>query len=372
MRSLRTLLPLLLLASSVLPAAEVGWKTALAQPDGWYATAAARTLADSVLLYQTPVGGWPKNTDFSDPPTEEFLEDARMDHRAATIDNNATTTPLRFLARVLAAAPDDRTRTAFERGFDYLLAAQYENGGWPQYFPLQKGYYTHITYNDNAMVNVLEFLRQAARGEPPYTFVDEARRNRATAAVAKGIDCILRTQVRDAEGHLTAWCAQHDETTLAPAWARNFEPPTLSGGESVGIVRFLIGIETPSPEVRAAIEGAVNWFSKVKITGLRYETFKDADGKKDRRVVPDPSAPSIWARFYELGTDRPLFMGRDKVVHYALADIERERRVGYGYYTTSPSSLLESQYPKWRKRLEKAAAPVTKATGTKKPAKSKP
>ncbi len=372
MRSLRILLPLLLLAPSALPAAEVGWKTALAQPEAWYATARARALADSVLLYQIPVGGWPKNTDFSTPPTAEFLKDARMDHRAATIDNNATTTPLLYLARVLAAAPDERTRTAFERGFDYLLAAQYENGGWPQYFPLQKGYYTHITYNDNAMVNVLEFLRDASRGEPPYAFVDADRRARAAAAVAKGIDCILRTQVRDADGHLTTWCAQHDETTLAPAWARNFEPPTLSGGESVGIVRFLIGIESPAPEVRAAIEGAVAWFEKVKITGQRYETFKNAEGKKDRRIVPDPAAPPIWARFYELGTDRPLFMGRDKVVRYALAEIERERRAGYSYYVTSPSSLLDSQYPKWRKRLEKTAATVTKTTGPQKPAEAKP
>ena len=362
----------LLLGVPALSAAEVTWKTALVQPVEWYATTAARTLADSVLLYQTPSGGWPKNTDFSDPPTDEFLEDVRMDHRDATIDNNATTTPLRYLARVLSAANDERTRAAFERGFDYLLAAQYENGGWPQYYPLREGYYTRITYNDNAMVNVLEFLRDAARGEPPYSFVNADRRARAAAAVAKGIDCILRTQVRDAQGRLTAWCAQHDETTLAPAWARNFEPPSLSGGESVGITRFLMAVERPSPEVRDAVEGAIAWFEKVKITGLRYEGFKDAEGKKDRRVVPDPAAPPLWARFYELGTDRPLFMGRDKAVHYALAEIERERRAGYSYYTTNARTLLDSHYPRWRKRLEKADALAAKTAEKAKRSASKP
>ena len=339
----------------------VRWPAALRQTAAWYRDAEAGALVDSVLQYQTESGGWPKNTDFSDPPTEEFLEDQRMDHRAATIDNNATTTPLRFLAKRLSAAPDDaRARAAFERGFDYLLAAQYANGGWPQYFPLQKGYYTHITYNDNAMVNVLTLLRDAAKGTAPYGFLDAGRRARAAAAVAKGIDCILRTQVKE-DGRLTVWCAQHDETTLAPAWARNFEPPSLSGGESIGITRFLMEIENPSPEVVAAVEGAVAWFAKVKITGLRYETFTDAEGKKDRRVVPDPSAEPLWARFYELGTDRPIFIGRDKVIRYTFAEIERERRAGYAYYNSNAVSLLESNYPRWKKRLGRGQTVTAKA-----------
>ncbi len=199
--------------------------------------------------------------------------------RANTIDNDATTTPMRFLALMVQATRDIRYRAAFERGVDYLLAAQYPNGGWPQYFPLRKGYYSHITYNDDAMVNVLTVLRAAAAGKPPYDFVDQSRRARSAAAVARGIDCILHTQIRQ-DGKLTAWCAQHDETTLKPASARNFEPPTLSGGESVGIVRFLMEIEQPTPEITAAIKGAVAWFRAVAIHGIRLEEFTGADGKR--------------------------------------------------------------------------------------------
>ncbi len=342
----------LLACAPLLLQAQVNWNRALRQPAAWYSTAEARGMADSVLQYQTESGGWPKNTDFSDPPSDEFLADHAMDHRAATIDNNATTTPLRFLARIVTATGDKKYRAAFEHGFDYVLAAQYPNGGWPQYYPLKKGYYTHITYNDNAMVNVLTLLRDAAKNEPPFAFVDADRRARASSAVAKGIDCILHTQVKE-DGKLTVWCAQHDETTFAPAWARNFEPPSLSGGESVGIVKFLMEIEQPSPEVIAAVDGAVAWFEKVKITGLRYETCKDSEGKKDRRVVPDPEAPVLWARFYELGTDRPIFIGRDKVIRYALAEIERERRAGYGYYNGSAASLLKTNYAGWMKRLHR-------------------
>lgn len=301
---------------------------------------------DSLLAHQTPVGGWPKNTDFSKPPTHPPSD------REATIDNGATTTPLRRLAAAIDASPraEPEHLAAFGRGIDYLLAAQYPNGGWPQFFPLRGGYHDHITYNDDAMVNVLQLLRDIAKGAPPFTFVSEDRRARAAAAVELGIGCLLATQVRR-QGALTAWCAQHDSTTLAPAWARAFEPPSLSGHESVGIVRFLMSIDQPSREVVAAVEGAVAWFEKNRINGLRYERFTDAEGRPDRRVVPDPHAPPLWARFHELDTDRPLFAGRDRILRHSLSEIERERRAGYAYYTTAPAKLLATDLPAWRARL---------------------
>jgi PelA/Pel-15E family pectate lyase len=329
--------------------AAVRWNDINRQPAAWYATAEARTIADSILQYQTEAGGWPKNTDMLQPPSAEFLASDKFDHRAPTIDNNATITQLRYLALVLTAAKDGEPapQAAFDRGFDYLIASQYPGGGWPQYFPLIKGYYTHITYNDNAMVNVLNVLRDVAAGREPYAFVAAPRRAQAAAAVAKGLDCILRTQVKQ-DGRLTVWCAQHDETTLAPAWARNFEPPTLSGSESVGIVRFLMGVEHPSPEIIVAVEGAVQWFGAVRIHGLRTDDTPGSDGKKDRHAVVDPAAPALWARFYELGTNKPVFTGRDKVIKYDFNEIERERRAGYAYFGDWPANLLEKDYPRWR------------------------
>ncbi len=347
---LRLLLPVLAGAGTMAGAsatAAVRWNEINRQPAAWYAGDEARAIAASVVQYQTQPGGWTKNTDMTQPPSAAFLADTRFDHRDATIDNGATTTQVRYLAPVLTARDDPARRAAFERGFDYLLAAQYPNGGWPQYFPLREGYYTHITYNDNAMVSVLAILRETAQGKAPFAFVDEARRAKAAAAVAKGIACILRTQVKQA-GRLTAWCAQHDETTFAPAPARNFEPVSLSGSESVGLTRFLMGVEEPAPEVIAAVEGAVAWFQAVAIKGLRVEVVTGADGKRDRRAVADPAAPPIWARFYELGTNRPIFIGRDKVIRYDYNEIEQERRAGYGYLGDWPANLLAKDYPRWR------------------------
>jgi PelA/Pel-15E family pectate lyase len=350
---LRVALTVLACAPALLPAqTEVRWNNALRQPDAWYATPAAAELTASVLRYQMPSGGWPKNTDFSRPPSGQFLANIAAGKDDATIDNKGTTVPLRFLARVITARspePDPALVATFLRGFDYLLDSQYSSGGWPQFYPLRKGYYTHITYNDGAMINVLDLLREAAQARPPFAFVDEARRTRAAAAVERGIACILRTQVRQNDT-LTAWCAQHDETTFEPAWARNFEPPSLSGAESVGVASFLLGIENPSPEVIAAVEGAAAWFAKVRIPDLRFESFTDADGLHDRRTIPDPDGPGLWARFYELQTDRPLFLGRDKSFHYDYLQVERERRSGYVYYGTWPADFLAKDYPKWRQQ----------------------
>lgn len=331
--------------------AAVSWNAILRQPPEWYATAEARAVAASMIQYQTPAGGWSKNTDMTAPPSAEFLAETKFDHRAPTIDNGATSTQLVLLAHVIAAGGDAALRTSFERGFDYVLAAQYNNGGWPQYFPVIEGYYTHITYNDDAMANVLRLLRDAAAGKAPYGFVDAARRERAASAVKKGVACILRTQVRQA-GKLTAWCAQHDEKTFAPAWARNFEPPSLSGNESAGLTRFLMSLPNPSPEIIAAVDGAIAWFESVKVHGLRVDSTPGADGKRDRHTVADPQASVLWARFYELGTNRPIYIGRDRVIRYDFNEIERERRVGYAYLGTWPSTLLEKEYPQWKTALK--------------------
>jgi PelA/Pel-15E family pectate lyase len=327
----------------------------LRQKPAWYASDEARAVADSVLRYQSSVGAWPKNTDLLTPATPEALAAVEKGGKANTIDNGATTLPIRFLARMVVATDVASYRDAVLRGVDYLLASQYANGGFPQFYPLRKGYYAHITYNDGAMINALELLRDIALAREPLAFIDAERRARAADAVARGLDCILKTQVVQ-DGKLTVWCAQHDEVTLAPAWARKYEPPSLSGAESVGIVRFLMAIERPSPEVIASIEGAVAWFRAVSISGQRLDYVRRGDGRNERVLVADPAAPPLWARFYELGTNRALYMDRDSEPVYDFAQIDYERRSGYNYHTTAPGDLLERDYPAWRAKHAPAEA----------------
>jgi PelA/Pel-15E family pectate lyase len=339
-------------------AAKVEWREINRQPAAWYATDEARAIASSVRQYQTESGGWTKNQDMTAPPDAAFLASTAMDHRAPTIDNGATTTQIRFLATVVSASPADTdSRAAALRGLEYLLKAQYDNGGWPQYYPLQPGYYTHITFNDDAMVHVLDVLRDVAEGRAPYTWAEPGLRVRAAAAVEKGIACILRCQIVVA-GKKTAWCAQHDEITFEPVPARAYEHVSLSGSESVGIVRFLMGVKNPSPEIVAAVEDSVAWLESAKLTGIRLDTpvAPELPHGHDRVIVADPSAPPLWARFYEIGTNRPIFGGRDTVVRYSLAEVEPERRGGYRWYLDDPAELLSRDYPRWKQKLAKQAA----------------
>lgn len=319
----------------------------LKKPSVWFASVQAREAADAVLTYQSEHGAWPKNWNLLEPATDAVLEQLEAKGHCNTIDNGATILPMRFLAKVYEATTTPRDAEAFERGLGYLLKSQYENGGFPQFFPLRGDrYYSQITYNDNAMIRVLELLKSVAEREAPYDFVDEVLRVSVEEALNRGIDCILNTQIWQ-DGQLTAWCAQHDRETLEPAWARAYEPPSLSGFESVGIVRFLMSLEEPSPQVKEAVRGAVEWLRTVAIHGKRLEKIRQPDGRLERVLISDPEAPLLWARFYELETHRPIFLDRDSVVRYDYAEIGYERRSGYSFFGTWAQNLLEKEYPRW-------------------------
>ncbi len=345
---------LLVLMGVPASAAPFVWKGSLPKDPAWTTSAEARALAENLLLYQLPCGGWPKDTDMARPlSAAEKTALAKRTDTEATIDNGATTGEIRALAAIHGATGEPRFRAAAEKGIAYLLAAQYANGGWPQYFPLRDGYYRRITFNDQAMVRTLEVLDDVAAGRSPFGWTEAAVRTRAADAVRRGVECILRCQIVTA-GVRTAWGAQHDEVTFAPAAARAFEPVSLASAESVGIIRFLLRNERPTPEIVAAVNAAVAWLSAVRIDGAVWETVEAPNLPKgrDRVFRRDPAAGPLWARFYEIGTNRPIFIGRDRVIHYAVAEIEHERRIGYAWYNDNARSLLEREFPRWQKRVQ--------------------
>lgn len=331
----------------------ISWTDILKQRLAWYESAEAVRIADNVLLYQRDTGGWPKNIDMARLLAGREVA-ALVEQKQETdsnIDNGATYTQLTFLAKVYQGKKLERHKQSFLKGLDYLLKAQYDNGGWPQYSPILEGYYAHITFNDGAMIGVMELLQDIAQKKPSYVFVDESRRSRAAQAVQKGIALILKTQIM-VKGQRTVWCAQHDEVTLAPAPARTFEPISLVSAESVGIVRFLMSLNQPNQQVIDAVESAVNWFRTSGIPGIRWirQPDKARPGRFYSFVVQDENAELIWARFYEIGTNRGIFVGRDGVIKYRVEEIEEERRNGYRWYVDDPAQLLNKDYPAWLKK----------------------
>jgi PelA/Pel-15E family pectate lyase len=340
-----TLLLLALLAMLPRLAADDSARRYLGKADAWFASKEAKKVADIILSYQADAGGWPKNTDTISKPY-----DGDRSKLQPSFDNKGTVDELRFMARMVNATQAPAYRQSFDRGLAYVLKAQYPNGGWPQFFPLRKGYYDRITFNDGAMVRVLEFVREVGRDDR-YAFLDAKTRESCRQAFERGIACILKCQII-VEGKPAVWCAQHDEKTFAPAKARSYELASFSGSESVGIVRLLMSLEEPSPAVRTSIEGAVTWFEAHRIKGQRLETTKTKLGGKDLVMVPDSKAPDLWARFYDLKTGAPYVCDRDGIPKPRLADIGHERRNGYSWFGEYARDLLAKDYPAWKKKVK--------------------
>jgi pectate lyase len=315
------------------------------EPDDWYRSEEGIRIANNILSWQSSHGSWPKNTNTT---TEPYTGDPNT--IKGTFDNSATTNEIQFLSRAFQATRDQRYHQAVLRGIDHILKAQYPTGGWPQYYPPGKHYNRHITFNDGCMVRLMMLLREVATS-PDFDFIDADRRKAAQQSFDRGLQCILKCQIV-VNGKLTVWCAQHDELDYSPRPGRTYELASLSGSESIGILHLLMTLDNPSPEVIRAIEAGAKWFESARLTGIR---FVRENG--DRFVVNDPNALPIWARFYEIETNRPIFSGRDGVKKYSLAEIEQERRAGYGWYGYWGQFVAED-YAKWKqKQIAPTATP---------------
>jgi PelA/Pel-15E family pectate lyase len=337
------------------PISQMSWKeVATGMPDEWYGSAESINVAENILLYQRDAGGWPKNTAFHKSLNE--AEKAKINdekgNNDAIFDNGATTTEMKFMARMYNKTKNEVYKASFINGLNFILGAQYENGGWPMFFPLRKGYYTHITFNDNAIVNILEMLRDISGKKPLYAFIatDDVV-SRTKNAWDKGINCILKTQIV-VKGVPTVWCAQHDEKTFLPAKARSYELPSFSGAESKGIIKLLMGIPDPSPAIVSSVKGAIEWLDTHRMKNTRWENFTNTEGKKDRRIITDPKAGDMWARFYDLETELPYVCDRDGIKKKTLEEIGHERRNGYDWYTDSPKEVLD-KYSAWKAKWVK-------------------
>jgi pectate lyase len=332
----------LLIAVFAMPsasAAKPNWKSLNAMPSAWFKSPDGQKILTNVLSHQANAGDWPKNTDTT--ATEYKGDRTKL---IGTFDNGATVQEIRFLAHAYQATHESTILTIINKSIDHILKAQYQNGGWPQSFPLQNGYRNYITFNDDTVVHLIDLLREAYR-DPLFSFLDPGRRDRCRAAFDRGIECILATQIK-VDGKLTVWCAQHDEVTLKPRNARSFELAALSGGESASILMLLMSLDSPSPSVIEAIEAGVTWFEKSKIIGL-----KQTEVNGDKVMIADPSAHPIWARFYKLEDNRPFFAGRDGVMKFSITEIEPERRNGYAWYGTWGEKVI-NQYAKWHLTIQ--------------------
>lgn len=309
--------------------------------DAWFNSPEGLEKVRNVLSWQTPQGTWPKNVDTS---KSAYTEDTGKLH--GIFDNGATISEMRFLARAYNAIKDEKCKQAFIKGLDLILKAQYPSGGWPQSYPPDDQYHRYITFNDGAMTRIMEKLRDILYMQDIYGFVDVQHQKAVNVAFDKGMDCILQCQIK-VNGKLTVWCAQHDPVDYSPKEGRSYELVSLSGSESAGIARFLMSLDNPTPQMKESIESAVQWFDASQVKGIRVIRKDDS-----RSAVQDPNAETLWARFYEIETNKPIFSDRDGIKKYDFNEVGPGRRRGYAWYGDWGEQVAKD-YQKWLKKQQK-------------------
>jgi PelA/Pel-15E family pectate lyase len=320
------------------------------QPDEWF-TADGKTIVENVLTWQNLNGGWWKHYEVTEANKEPVGANGKKSGHDSGFDNGATYSELRIVARAFRVTKDAKYKDSFDRGLKFTLDAQYPNGGWPQRLPIRGNYSHQITFNDDAMTNVMWLLNDIVDKKPDFAFVSDDDRARCKAAFDRGVQCILACQIK-VNGKLTAWCQQHDSVTLAPTNARAYELPSICSFESAGIVTLLMSIDNPDPKIRESVDAAMAWFDSSKIIGKHWERVRKPGASKVSDVIfaDDPNAPPVWARYYDLETNKPFFCDRDGVKRDSLDEIGKERRLGYAWYNYRPNDAIAA-YAEWKKHV---------------------
>ncbi|MBR1994897.1 MAG: pectate lyase [Alistipes sp.] len=310
-----------------------------------------RAIADNLIAYQNEDGGWPKNIDWLLVLDTDSVKRSMSAYEGrSTFDNRNIHPQIDYLARVYQITGEERYRASVARAIEYTLNTQYPNGSWIGWED------EAIAFNDGIIDGILRNWKDVLDGASHYDWIDAQTRERIRQSWDAGLQLILDTQYRR-HGERTVWSQQCDQQTLQPVGARTYELPALTANESADIVLFLMSIEKPSAEIIEAVEAAVAWFEKTKIEGKRIETISMPEGnpedraiKYDRRMVDDPAAEPLWARFYELEDDTIFLCNRDGIKVYSLDKVWPERRIGYSWYGTWGNEVLQA-YPAWKASL---------------------
>lgn len=302
-----------------------------------YYLQAARETAECLIRGQLQSGGWYVSIDLDqaarrkiayrdDPPAGKAEKLANR----STLDDDKTQSCIKFLMRLDEATSfrDAKLHEATLYALDALVKVQFPNGAWPQQFsgppdpaefPVVKASYpkewsrtfpgdhyaSHYTFNDGSIADVVNVMLEASHiyAEPRYR-----------QSAERAGDFILLAQLPEPQ---PAWAQQYD-AEMHPAWARKFEPPSITGGESQGIIQVLLDLYSHTGEKRF-LEPIPRALAYLKRSQL-------ADGKL--------------ARFYELQTNKPLYFTKDYVLTYSDADVPTH----YGFKVSSKWESLRQRY----------------------------
>ena len=256
-----------------------------------------------------------------------------------TIDNDGTYSEMRLIAEAYLLTADSTQKqtflASFTKAMTFLQNLQYPTGGFAQVYPRRGQYSDNVTYNDNAMVNVLKLLQDMSLSRYPFgadSIADTATKELATTMVSKGVEYILQSQIV-VNGTKTGWCAQHHPSTYAPVKARVYEHVSISGSESVEIIKFLL-TQVDNAKAQSAAKAAIAYLDSVKLENTTYDN-------QTAPYIYEKQGETVWYRFYEIGTNKGIFSDMSGEIKYDISEISEERRTGYNWCVDTPKKLLK-------------------------------
>jgi len=259
---------------------------------------AARAAGRALAWGQSTCGGWDHRANVSHLKPES--ERPQRKKKYGAFDDNITQGALTFLIHLDEVLDEPWLDDAVALALQFMLDSQFENGAWPQWFPLRGGYHNHYTYNDSAIndcIRVMFFAHQIYH------------RDKYLRSARRGGDFILASQQPAPQA---GWAQQYAHD-LKPAWARTFEPPGVCSAVTAHNIHTLVDLYlyTKDEKYLKAIPSAVAWLEKSRLQ----------PGK------------NLWARLYEVGTNKPIYGDRKdgNKIHYDYDKISEFEKTHYGW-----------------------------------------
>ena len=330
---------------------------------------AAQETAAGLIRGQLRSGGWHYAVDF-DPEARKKIAyrqgGGQRGRNVTTFDDDTTQASLRFLLRLYAALGfrDTNVAESVAYALNALFQAQYPNGSWPQgyeefpdpaLFPVKKAsypsewprtwpgskqYWLRYTLNDNNLATLVDTLFSVMETYTPASAGPERKRlaEKARAAAMKAGDFLILAQMPDPQ---PGWAQQYN-AEMHPDWARKFEPPSITAGESQGALRTLLKLyqRTGDQKYLKPIPTALDYLRKSRLAGGGL------------------------ARFYELKSNKPLFFTRDYLLTYDDRDVPTHYAFKIKDDTESIARDFESaqkQGTNTMKRVAPTAQPMTES-----------
>lgn len=257
---------------------------------------ATRDVARALVWGQRQIGGWDHRVDVA-----HLTADAKMPVRKqgrCTFDDDITQGALKFLIDADSVIDEPWLTDGIELGIAFMQKSQFENGAWPQRYPLGGGYRDYYTFNDNAINDCIAVMLKAHKtyGKEQYL-----------ACAKRGGDFIIASQLPKPQA---GWAQQYS-SDMKPAWARSFEPPGVCSAVAARNMRTLVRLYlyTKDDKYLVPIPAAIEWLDNSRI------------------------GDNLWARLYEAGTNRPIYGDRmdGNKIHYDYNKVSERERTSYGW-----------------------------------------